>query len=126
VKNIIFLGLLSLVTMNFLSADEYLSNTYLEEIVSQSEIIDESMDNTLPITKTVEEEERAKLYLPGGAVMTLTGRGLKHRTASSSAFRPPSSFSLPSTTLSVGDVTCPTLGRTSCRRLCHHSPCCWT
>jgi len=55
-KNIIFLGLLSLVTMNFLSADEYLSDTYLEEIASQSEII----DNTLPITKTVEEEEREK------------------------------------------------------------------
>jgi len=45
VKKIVFLGLLSLVTMNFLSADEYLSDTYLEEIASQSETIEESNES---------------------------------------------------------------------------------
>jgi len=45
VKKLIFLGLLSLVTMNFVSADEYLSDAYLEEIVSQSETIEESNES---------------------------------------------------------------------------------
>jgi hypothetical protein len=57
-KEVIFLGLLSLITINSLVADEYISDAYLEEIVSQSDSIDESMDDTLPIIKTVEEEER--------------------------------------------------------------------
>ena len=57
-KEVIFLGLLSLITINSLLADEYISDAYLEEIVFQSDSIDESMDDTLPIIKTVEEEER--------------------------------------------------------------------
>lgn len=58
-KKLTFLGLLSLATINFLLADEYISDAYLEEVTAQSEIIYESIDS-LPIAKTVEEEAREK------------------------------------------------------------------
>ena len=56
-KKLKFLGLLSLLTINFLCADEYISDDYFEEITSQSEVTYESMES-LPITQTVEEKAR--------------------------------------------------------------------
>jgi len=58
-KKLMFLGLLSLVTINYLCADEYISDTYFEEVAAQSELMYESMES-LPIAKTVEDEAREK------------------------------------------------------------------
>jgi thioredoxin-related protein len=52
-----FLGLLSLVTINFLFAEEYISDEYFEEVAAQAEIVYESIES-LPIAKTVEEQAR--------------------------------------------------------------------
>jgi len=59
-NKIIFFGLLSLVTMNYLVADEYISDAYLEEISVQTEptnvsVNEESLDS-LPMAKIIEEE----------------------------------------------------------------------
>jgi len=63
-NKIVFVGLLSLITINFLSADEYISDAYLEEISAQGEFVSEPATTsetdtslkTLPIA-TIEEEE---------------------------------------------------------------------
>jgi len=68
-KKVMFLVLLSLATINFLSADEYISDAYLEEIAAQTEVMyepmnasvsDESLDS-LPIAKTIEEEAKENI-----------------------------------------------------------------
>jgi thioredoxin-related protein len=56
-KKLAFLGLLSLVTINFLFAEEYISDEYFEEVAAQAEIVYESIES-LPIAKTVEEQAR--------------------------------------------------------------------
>ncbi|CAA6810937.1 MAG: Unknown protein [uncultured Sulfurovum sp.] len=55
-KRLIFLGLVSLTTLNFLFADEY-----FEEVTTHldSEVVYESIDS-LPITQTVEQQERER------------------------------------------------------------------
>ena len=63
-NKIMFFGLLSLVTMNYLVADEYISDAYLEEISVQTEVIseptnvsvNESSLDSLPMAKIIEEE----------------------------------------------------------------------
>ena len=53
-KKLMFISLLSLVTINYLWAEEYIS-----EVTTQSEVMHESIES-LPITKTIEEEVREK------------------------------------------------------------------
>jgi len=63
-NKIVFLGLLSLITINFLSADEYISDAYLEEISAQEEFVSEPVTTSasdasldaLPSATTLEEE----------------------------------------------------------------------
>jgi len=63
-NKIVFVGLLSLITINFLSADEYISDAYLEEISAQEEFVSEPVTTSasdasldaLPIATTLEEE----------------------------------------------------------------------
>lgn len=56
-KKLKFLGLLSLVTINILFAEEYISDEYFSEVTAQAEIMSESIES-LPIAKTIEEEAR--------------------------------------------------------------------
>ena len=65
-KKVILLVLLSFATINFLSADEYISDAYLEEIAAQTEVMYEPINasvsdvslDSLPIAKTIEEEAK--------------------------------------------------------------------
>jgi thioredoxin-related protein len=73
-KKLKFLNLLSLLTINLLFADEYISDKYLEEVTAQSEAMYESI-NSLPIAKTVEElarEEKFKEKSVSSTVETIT------------------------------------------------------
>ena len=56
-NKLIFLGLLSFTQVNFLMADEYISDAYFEEVAAQSNFSYEALES-LPITQTVEEEAR--------------------------------------------------------------------
>ena len=58
-KKLIFLGLLSFVTINYLFAEEYISDEYFSEVSAQSEVMYDTMES-LPIAKTVEELAREK------------------------------------------------------------------
>jgi len=70
-NKIVFVGLLSLITINFLSADEYISDAYLEEISAQEELVSEPVTTsesdvsleTLPIAKTIEEEREESSFI---------------------------------------------------------------
>ena len=70
-NKIVFLGLLSLITINFLSADEYISDAYLEEISAQEEFVSEPVTTSasdasldaLPIAKTIEEEREESSFI---------------------------------------------------------------
>jgi len=55
-----FISLLSLVTINYSSAEEYISDEYFSEITTLSEVMNESNGSIepLPITKTIEDEVR--------------------------------------------------------------------
>lgn len=55
-----FLGLLSLLTVNFLVADEYISDAYIEQMTTQSALSSSESIHLLPIAKTVEQEAREK------------------------------------------------------------------
>ena len=63
-NKIVFVGLLSLITINFLSADEYISDAYLEEVSAQEAFVSEPVTTSasdasldaLPIAMTLEEE----------------------------------------------------------------------
>jgi thioredoxin-related protein len=56
-KKLTFFSLLLFVTMNCLFADEYISDEYFAEVVSQTEVMSQSIE-ALPIAKTIEEEAR--------------------------------------------------------------------
>lgn len=59
-KKLMFISLLSLVTINYSSAEEYISDEYFSEITTLSEVMNESNGSIepLPITKTIEDEVR--------------------------------------------------------------------
>ncbi len=56
-KKLNFLAFSTFIMLNCLYADEYISESYLEEITTKLEVIDESLES-LPIVKTVEEQAR--------------------------------------------------------------------
>ena len=60
-KKLMFISLLSLVTINYLSAEEYISDEYFSEIATQSEVLNEPIES-LPIAKTIEDEAREGVF----------------------------------------------------------------